>query len=418
MNREIHLPYGHETLKIKVPKHKLVGCFEPHPVDYSQDPARTLRDALAHPVGTSALKETAKSAISVVIVIDDASRPVPNPLLLNALMDELTAAGIKPEKVTVLVATGLHRDMTAAEIEAALGPWHGKIRCENHHANDPAGLVDLGNTSQGTAIQLNRTFMKADLKILATDVEYHQFCGFGGGAKSVYPGLADAEAIRSSHARMDQPGAGPGRLEGNPVRREIDEVGRMAGVDFLLAVVLDARHRLVEAYNGDMERAFRSACEAVDRIYKVQVPHRAELVIASAGGHPKDIDLYQSQKAIEEATRVVSLGGEVVVAAACAEGSGSTLFETWMEEAYHPDQIIERIQQSFVMGGHKAYQIAREIKRARVHLYSQLPPGKVRAWFMNPIHHLSEIEQLIENAANVTVLPQATLTLTCLANES
>ena len=227
------------------------------------------------------------------------------------------------------------------------------------------------------------------------------------GPKSVYPGLADSESIRRNHSRMDLPGTGPGLLDENPVRREIDEVGEMAGIDFLLAVVLNSEHQIVSIHAGHWLRAFKKACPQVDRIYRASLPALADLVIASPGGHPKDGSLYQAQKALRVAAGAVRPGGAIVLAAACPEGSGSELFEKWMEEAFEPEEIVDRIGKSFVMGGHKAYQIARELSRAKVYLYSMIPPGKVRSWFMRPLCNWDDVERLISGARTISVLPQA-----------
>lgn len=412
MIEHVPLPYGDTSIELAIPADKLLGVFEPAALPPADEPARTLRDALANPIGSEPLRDMARGKRSVAVTIEDVTRPVPNALLVDAVMSELHAGGIAPDHVRVIVATGLHRPLTQDELQRSLGKWAGKVSIENHDANDAARLVRLGTTSLGTDIALNRTFMEADLKVLTGDVEVHQFCGYGGGAKSVYPGLAGASAVRANHARMDIPGAEPGLIDDNPVRQEIDEVGRMARVDFNLSVALDTQHRIVAACAGNVEASFRQACTWVDRMVRVDVPRRADLVIASAGGHPKDIDLYQSQKAIEEATRVVAPGGDVLVFARCDEGSGSALFEQWMEAAHDPDDIITRIREQFVMGGHKAYQIARELQRARVHLYSTLPPGRVRAWMMHPVASIAQMESLITAANSIAVLPQATLTLT------
>jgi nickel-dependent lactate racemase len=406
---KIDLPYGRETVRVRVPREKLVGCFLPRALEPVADPAAALAEALAAPVSGPRLREMAAGAESVAVGIEDATRSVPNALLVDAVMCELEAAGVGPDRVRVIVATGLHRPMTSDELAVALGRWFGVIAHENHNAEDPKRLVALGTTSLGTEISVNRSFMEADLRITTGDVEYHQFCGYGGGAKCVYPGLADAAAIRANHSRMDLPGTGPGSLDGNPVREEINEVGRLAGVDFNLSVAMDSEHRIVAARAGDPDLSFREACRFVDEMYSVDVPRRAELVIASPGGYPKDIDLYQSQKAIEEATQVVVPGGDVVVTARCGEGSGSKLFEAWIEEAYTPDDVIRRIREEFVMGGHKAYQIAREVQRANVHLYCEIPPGRVRSWLMHPVRSMSDVDSLIERASSVMVLPQATL---------
>lgn len=410
----IDLPYGHDKLAIQVPTEKLVGTFLPRALAPVADAAEALREALASPVASPRLKDLAAGARSVAVAIEDATRPVPNALLIDAVMSELDAAGVPPQQVKVIAATGLHRPMTDDEMAVALGRWFGLVAHENHDADDPQRLTRLGITRLGTEISVNRSFREADLRITTGDVEYHQFCGYGGGVKCVYPGLADAAAIRANHSRMDLPGTGPGRIDGNPVREEVDEVGRMARVHFNLSVAMDAEHRIVAVRAGDPDLSFRQACRFVDDMYAVEVPRRADLVIASPGGHPKDIELYQSQKAIEEATQVVEPGGNVLVLARCEEGSGSQRFEQWMDAAYTPDDIIRRIRDEFVMGGHKAYQIAREVQRANVHLYSQIPPGRIRSWMMTPVQSMQNIDRLIEQARSIIVLPQATLVRTVL----
>lgn len=405
----IELPYGHDSIEIEVPSDKLVGTFLPRALAPVPDPVEALRDALADPVSSSRLRDLVAGVKSVAIGIEDATRPVPNALLVDAVMSELQAGGVVPRQVKVIVATGLHRPMTDEELAGALGCWFGEVQHENHDANNSQRLARLGTTSLGTEISVNRSFMEADLRITTGDVEYHQFCGYGGGVKCIYPGLADAAAIRANHSRMDLPGTGPGRIDGNPVREEINEVGRMAKVAFNVSVAMDADHRIVAVRAGDPDLSFRQACRFIDEMYAIEVPRRADLVIASPGGHPKDIELYQSQKAIEEATQVVEPGGNVLITACCEEGSGSQLFEEWMDAAYSAADIIRRIQDEFVMGGHKAYQIAREVQRANVHLYSQIPPGRVRSWMMTPVGSMQDVDRLIDGARSIIVLPQATL---------
>jgi len=413
---KIDLPYGRDTISVKVPSEKLIGIFLPRALDPVSDPAQALREALTHPISTPQLRDLAAKAHRAAIVIEDATRAVPQTLIVDAVMAELEAAGLAPPQVVVIVATGLHRPMTESEMAGALGRWFGVLKCENHDAYNPKRLMHLGTTSLGTKISLNRSFLEADLRITTGDVEYHQFCGYGGGVKCVYPGLADAEAIRTNHSRLDLAGTGPGLIEGNPVRNEIDEVGRMAKVNFNISVALDAEHRIVAARAGEPYHSFRQACRFIDDMYAVEVPHQSDLVIASPGGHPRDIDLYQSQKAIEEATQVVKPDGDVLVTARCVEGSGSDLFEAWMREANTPDDIICRIKENFVMGAHKAYQIARAAQRANIHLCSDIPPGRVRSWLMNPVRPHPDIDRMITRSQSVIVLPQATLIRTLVSS--
>lgn len=409
-NMAFPIPYGKEKRWVEIPEAKLLGFLQPRSVAPLENVSELLKSKLRQPVGASPLASRAVGGRAVVVV-DDSTRSVPSAILLDAVMEELLAGGTSPPQVTLLVATGLHRPLTEPEKNQILGRWKGRVSVECHDARNRQRLLEVGTTSLGTRILINRTFMEANLKILTGDVEYHQFCGFGGGAKSVYPGLAGAEAIQSNHSRMDWEGTGCGLLEGNPVRAEIEEVGRMVGVDHLLSVVLNREGRIVSVHAGDVELAFREACRVVDRIYRVTAPGRADLVIVSPGGWPKDLTLYQSQKAIEAALRVVEPGGTVIVSAACTEGSGSRRFERWMEEALNPEEILTRIQGSFEMGGHKAYQIARAVCRAEVYLYSTLCPDRVNSWFLNPLRRWDEVKSFVDKAKRVIVLPQATLTL-------
>jgi nickel-dependent lactate racemase len=209
---------------------------------------------------------------------------------------------------------------------------------------------------------------------------------------------------------MEIPGTGMGRIEGNPVREEIDEAGRMAGVDFILNVVQNSRKEVVAAFAGDLTAAYRAGAELTDRMYKLSVPARADVVIASPGGYPKDIDLYQSQKALSAARRVVRDGGKVFVLAECREGHGSELFDGWMREAKSPDDVFRRIRERFVMGGHKAYQYVRDMQGVEVYLYSSLPAEQVAAYWLKPLASPQEIPDLIRVEETVICLPDAALT--------
>jgi nickel-dependent lactate racemase len=361
------------------------------------------------PLGSHPLRDLAQGRRTAAIVVDDVSRSVPSAELLPGIVDELRAGGIALADITVVVATGLHRPLTESELDATRGGL--PVRIVNHDAERKDELVSIGATSLGQEIKINRVYMAADLKVLVGDVEFHQFCGYGGGAKSVYPGIADAESIRHNHSMMEVEGAGPGRWEGNPVRQEIEEVGRMAGADFLLSVVMNSGREVVCAHAGDVVEAFLAGRRVVDEMYRIAVPRAVDLVIVSAGGDPKDIDLYQAQKAVTAGRRIVRRGGTIAVIAECPEGHGSELFDRWMKEAESVQDVVERIREKFVMGGHKAYQFAREIAWAEVCLLSALPSEQVRAYFMTPLGSARDLVELVGRAGTVAALPQATLTL-------
>ncbi len=406
---QVHFPYGHCEKVVDIPDEKLTGVYLPHEKAGVADLRAEVTRALSSPIESPRLAQLASGRKSAVIVADDITRAVPTREILPPILDELKAAGLQTQDVTVIVATGLHRALTQHELDALRGDL--PVQVTNHDAQDPDQLVPVGRTSLGQEVLINRRFMEADLKLLTGDVEYHQFCGYGGGGKSVYPGLADAASIRHNHSMMEIDGTGPGRIEGNPVRQEVEEVGRMAGVDFILNVVMNSRKQVVRAFAGQPFAAFREGARLVDQMYRVEADRAANLVIASAGGFPKDVDLYQAQKAVSAARRLVVEGGDIIVLAECREGHGSELFDRWMTEAKDLDDIFRRIQTKFVMGGHKAYQFARDIRWARVHLLSSLPAQKVKSYFMQPLAGVEDIQTLVRAASSIAAMPQASLTL-------
>jgi len=406
---EVGFPYGRGQVVFDLPDDKLVGVYEPREIPGVPNLRAEVERALENPVDSHPLRDLAQGRRSAVIVVDDVSRSVPNAELLPWVVEELRAGGLALADITVVVATGLHRPLSESELDATRGGL--PVRVVNHRADRKAELVSIGTTSLGREIQVNRTYMSADLKVLVGDVEFHQFCGYGGGAKSIYPGIADAESIRHNHSMMEMEGVGPGRWEGNPVRQEIEEAGRMAGVDFILSVVMNSRKEVVCANAGHVVGAFLAGTRVVDEMYRVDVPRAADLVIASAGGHPKDASLYQAQKAVAAARRIVKRGGAIALLAECPEGHGSELFDRWMKEATSVREIVARHRESFVMGGHKAYQFARDISWAEVFLLSSLSPEQVSAYFMTPLAGAGDLRELVEAATTVAAMPQATLTL-------
>lgn len=405
----VRFPYGNGEKAVEIPGEKLAGVYRPHEKGGVADLRAEIIRSLSSPIESPRLAELACGRKSAAIVVDDITRAVPTRNILPHVLEELKAGGLGARDVVVIVATGLHRPLTQQELDALRGDL--PVQVINHDARDPNQLVSTGRTSLGQEVLVNRRFMEADLKVLTGDVEYHQFCGYGGGAKSVYPGLADAASICHNHSMMEIEGTGPGRIEGNPVRREVDEVGCMAGVDFILNVVMNSHKEVVRAFAGHPFAAFRQGAYLVDQMYRVKADGPVSLVIASAGGFPKDVDLYQSQKALSAARRLVVEGGDIVVMAECRDGHGSELFDRWMMEAKDINDIFKRIQTKFVMGGHKAYQFAREIRWARVHLLSSLPAQKVKSYFMQPLSSVEDIHALVQSASSIAALPQATLTL-------
>jgi nickel-dependent lactate racemase len=209
---------------------------------------------------------------------------------------------------------------------------------------------------------------------------------------------------------MGREEAAAGRLEGNPVRADLEEGTAMIGVDFILNVVVDGQHRIVEAVAGDVSEAHRQGCELVARRSVGELDRPADIAVVSAGGHPKDLNLYQAQKALDNAACAVRDGGILILVAECSEGLGNRTFETWMSEADSPDALLARIQHEFVLGGHKAAAIASVLKRVSVFHVSALPEDLVRACGMVPFQDLDEALstafERLGSDSGVLVMPQ------------
>jgi nickel-dependent lactate racemase len=325
--------------------------------------------------------------------------------LLPYLLDELQAAGVPDSDIRVVLALGLHRPMTETEMEAAVGAEvYRRVRVINH---DPLDIVRIGTTSRGTPVEISRIVVEADLRVCVGNLELHYFAGYSGGAKAILPGCASRATVQANHAMMVRPEACAGRLDGNPVRADLEEGAAMAGIDFVLNVVVDGQHHILGAVAGDVTAAHRRGCELVARQGIVPVPRLADVVLVSAGGHPKDLNLYQAQKALDNAAHAVRDGGVVILLAECGEGFGNDTFEAWLGGARSPDDVLARIQRDFVLGGHKAAAVASVLKRVGVYLVSSMAPDLVRNCGLRPF---DDVDRALETALDL-VGPSARILL-------
>jgi nickel-dependent lactate racemase len=275
--------------------------------------------------------------------------------------------------------------------------------------SDPEKVVPVGTTRRGTPVEVFEPVVKADLRIALGNVEPHYFAGYSGGLKALVPGVCSSNTIRSNHAMMTEPQARTGVLVGNPLREDLEEAAAMVGLDFILNVILDSAKRIAVAAAGDPTEAHRWLCSAADYLSRVPVEQPADIVLVSAGGYPKDINMYQAQKALDNAAEAVRPGGVIVWAAECSEGLGNRTFEEWIVGAT-PEQILRRIQDHFVLGGHKAAAIARVLQQATIMLVSALPADLVERCGMRPFASLEAAVkaalQEVGPAPRICVMPE------------
>ena len=385
---KIEVGYGNSVQSVEIPEKNIIKILRANPAPQDAGPAgeEAVREALAHPIGSPALKEIIQPGEKIAIMTSDISRPMPTWDVMPALLDELYEAGADPSDITLVFARGSHRGQTEEERKHLAGDraWR-EIRCID---SDPEACIHLGTTSRGTPIDIMEMVARADRRICVGNIEYHYFAGYSGGAKALFPGVSTPEVIQANHSMMVDERAHAGNMDTNPLRQDIDEAAAVCGIDFILNVVLDEHKKIVHAVAGDVKEAHRAGCAFLDSLYQVAIPEKADIVIVSQGGAPKDANLYQTQKALDNAKHAIKDGGTIIVVGSCHEGMGSAVFEEWMTAAERPEDLIERIRVNFRLGGHKAAAIAQILKRADISLVSEMEPDFVRSIFMEPFDQL------------------------------
>jgi len=338
----ISLPYGADFLEIEIPEKNLLAVASPNPVRDFPDPVLEIQRALENPIAAFRLRDVARGAQKVVIAADDMTRSTPVKLLVKALLDELNQAGVRDEQVTVLIALGTHRLMTAAEILDHFGDEVvRRVQVVNHEWQAPANLVSLGTTPNGTPVSVNRLALEADLLLGVGSVVPHHIPGFSGGAKIIQPGITGPETTGATHFLSTRAEHSYLGQEENPVRAEIERIAVQVGLRAILNVVLDHSGRLVRAFYGDPVVAHRAAVFESRQVYGVPLPSRADIVIAVS--HPCDIEFWQAHKALYPAEISVKEGGTIILVTPAPEGVSVMHRDLLGYAIYDPDRIERMI---------------------------------------------------------------------------
>lgn len=331
MASPVHLRYGSTGLDVALPAGARPTVIAKRALAKLADPHAAVREALAHPVGAPDFAGLARGRTSACILVCDITRPVPNGLFLRPMIEMLVAGGMAAERITVLVATGLHRPNEGAELEEVIGdPWvMAHVRVENHFARDSAAHVDLGVTpKRRTPVKLDRRFVDADLRIATGLVEPHFMAGYSGGRKVIAPGVAHEDTIRTFHSArfMEDPLAVQCNLAGNPLHEEQLEIVRMLGEVYAINTVIDDDRDLIHINFGEIIASHLAAVEFVASSIRVPVGRRFRTVVTSAAGHPLDKTYYQTVKGMVTPLDILEPGGRLIIASACSEGFGSAEF--------------------------------------------------------------------------------------------
>ena len=293
-----------------------------------------------------------------------------------------------PEAITLVIATGTHIPMPSDEFGLVVPPNVLTRYPVVSHDCDAADLVSLGKTRRGVAVQANRRFMEADLRIVVGNIEPHQFMGWSGGVKSAAVGLGGRATINANHALMTQPGSELGHYDDNPARQEVEEIGRMMGIGYALNVIMNDHKEIVHTLAGDPRAVMRQGIPLARAIFQVAVAEPFDLLIVSPGGHPKDLNIYQAQKALGHAMLAMRPGGTVIWAAACPDGTGSRGYEEFMADPAmrsHEAVLARYSAEGYRLGPHKAWQISRDASRIRLLTVSDMAPDFAARLLLNPV---------------------------------
>jgi len=327
---KIDLLYGRRGLTVELPEAVRAHVIRKHPMPLLPDPPGAVRRALKKPVGCPTLQELAQGKRNACILICDITRPVPNGLILPPLIESLTQAGIARENILILVATGLHRPNEGEELAEIVGSpeIQRTVRIENHFARDREAHADLGRTSTGIPIMIDRRFVEADLKIVTGLVEPHFMAGYSGGRNVVAPGVAYQDTILMFHmARiLEHCKAANCVIEGNPLHKEQTEIVRAIGGIVAVNVVIDEGRRLGFVNFGEVEASHAQAVEFMRKYAEIRIPRRFKTIVTTSAGYPLDKTYYQTVKGMVGVMDILEPGGTIIIASECSEGMGSPEF--------------------------------------------------------------------------------------------
>jgi nickel-dependent lactate racemase len=346
------IAFGKSGISLSLPDGPDYKVLHARPAPALFDVASALDAALDAPIGSVSLLELARGKKSAAISVCDITRPAPNRLTLPPLLERLHRAGIQSENIYLCIATGLHRQATAAELQEILGPEIvANYRIVNHDARNEEHHRFLGTTSRGTPVWIDRAFLDAELHLSLGFIEQHLMLGFSGGRKLIAPGLAGQETIKGIHSPrfMREALAVEGSIEENPLHAELLEIARMARHDFILDVVLTMDRQIAGIFAGDPVQAHAEGVRFVRSASVESIPEYVDAAITSAAGHPLDLTFYQTIKGITAVSHIVKPGGSILAIGECAEGVGSPEFVHLLRNYSGAQEFLDSIQDTPVV---------------------------------------------------------------------
>lgn len=374
---QIALRYGRKSVSFEYAENRfdvLAGRADSPPLSDAE-----IGERLDCPMDAEPLEQKIKSGERVLIVVPDATRDTGSGQIVNLLVRRLIAGGVAPFDVSIIFATGIHRAVTDAEKKSILTPFIARrIKTIQHNPRDLAQIVRLGETSGGIPIQLNRALVDHDHVILIGGINFHYFAGFTGGRKLICPGLASSRTVSATHKlafdcdRLDRrSGVGTGLLDGNAVHEAFLEAASKIESVFCISTFVNENGEVTDLFCGGLRASHRAACDAYKAANTVKIAEKRDLVVASCGGFPHDINMIQAHKALESAARACAAGGTIILLAECSEGLGRTDFIGWFDAA-DSRRLAEKLCEKYHVNGQTAWSLLQKAEEFNVRLVTEI----------------------------------------------
>lgn len=412
---DIKLPCGNGYLTASLPAGNIAYILTARDVAGLENEGAAITAGLRKPISSHPLLDRVRETDKVIILVTDNTRPCPEDRLLPPILAELEVK-IPRENITIMIALGLHPPLDRPEMITKLGKEVVEnYRVLNHDVNQ---TVNIGTTSRGTPVDINRRVIEADFRLSTGFIEPHFFAGFSGGRKSIAPGVFSVRSAYKNHgyAMLEHPETRAGNLAGNPIHEDMVEQAKMARLDFIVNVLLNKRREITHVVAGDPFQAHQEGCRIEKEIVGVKVPRLVDISITTNSGAPLDLDLYQTCKGIDTAARITRPGGIIITVSACSAGLGPDSFRELHASVSSPEAVLREIKRQEPVGVQWENQIlARTQLKNAVYLVSGLEDSLVRDMMMTPIRTVEEgLEkafQILGADASIAVIPEGPLVL-------
>jgi len=408
----LNIPYADKEKTFQIDERHLLYNFTPksHSRTQGMKEGNIVKEAIQNPIGTDNIADLVSAGDKVALLVDDWTRPTPVYKVAPIVIDILQESGVRAKDIRIVFARGTHAPLSKEQMIEKLGETMVEsFRCQNH---DPKkNLAYLGESKKGTPVYINRFFVRADFKIAIGGICAHPIAGYGGGAKIIVPGIAGGETINHNHSRADSPKVGIGKVEGNPVREDMEDIARMAELDFIVNVILNPKREIIEAVAGDLGKAHKQGVASYERIYGIPVGEEADIVVL--GATPRDATVYHGTFALPCAVPFAREGGTIIWVAPCLSGPGTKSSRQSFRQvlSISPDELMKSIKNGAIpaSGGVFDWCTSQVMHRNKVVLVSDMVSRKEAEEF--DFHYGESTQKALdqeiaaEKDAKVTVIP-------------